>query len=818
MMKNYLRLIFFISFHLLARAGNAQVVINEISNANISNFFTPQGKTEDWIELYNASGSTVNLQGYALSDGGDDKWYFPNVSISAYSFRIIVASGDNVYSGGLYHTDFKIGNDEKTITLYDAAGQAIDECTRVYNLQANHSFGRTPDGGASWCYFEAATPAASNNPSICYAGYEPPPSFSVSGGMYTTAPSVQLSSTSGTGVVRYTTNGNTPTAFSPVSPGTLNIFNTTVVSARTFSTTNNLPSAVVNNTYFINESFTLPVFSITTDSLNLWDYNTGIYVNGPNADTAYPHYGANYWQDWERPGQMEYFDKQQVRKFEASAGLKIFGGYSRVFPQKSFKLKFRKHYGVAKMPVALIPDRPHVTSYEDVILRNGGSDNYATHFRDGFMQTLMKNTHVDYMAYEPSLVFINGQFWGFYEIREKQDEAYIESHHGISSKKMDFLSHEGSLFTHSGSDTGFYNMYNYLTSANPLDAGYYNRASQMLDIENFTDYFIAETYYGNKDWVGDWVNNVKLWRAQEGPGKWRYILWDVDWGMGLFSSPTQNYLNRARFPVVPNFHSDMFNELLNNTQFRNYFVNRYADLINTIYQQDDLTGLLYSMKEEVAPYMQRHFQKWGGSVFDWNQHIQTVVDFNAARIQSARTHIQNEFSLAQQVNVELDVYPANAGKIKISTIIPDSLPWAGVYFDGVPVTITAIPNPGFKFTNWSANSLMQETADGSVTLNISANEKFIANFEANELGMVAYPNPTESDVAVTFTLDQDSEVSLRIFNMLGNEVTNFQSAGTYTKGSHTINLKLDSKSMVKGMYVLQLISADGKKSIKLVKR
>lgn len=818
MMKNYFRLVFLCSFWLLALPGNAQVVINEISNANLSNFYTPQGKAEDWIELYNAGGSTVNLEGYALSDGGSGKWFFPNTTISPYSFKIVVASGDNVYSGGVYHTDFKIGNDENTIRLYDASGQMIDECVKGYKLQLDHSYGRTPDGGGTWCYFNTATPAASNNPSVCYEGYEPPPVFSVKGGSFSSAPSVQISSSSPTGVVRYTTNGNTPGAFSPVVPGAISPFSTTVISARTFSTGNKLPSAVVNNTYFINESFSLPVFSITTDSLNLWDYNTGIYVMGPNADTAYPHYGANFWQKWEKPAYAEYYNKQQEKKFESQVGLQIFGGYSRVFPQKSFELKYRKEYGAGKMPVPLIPDKPNIQSYEDVILRNGGSDNFSTHFRDAFMHNLMKSTHTDYMAYEPALMFMNGEFWGFYELRERQDEKYIENNHGISSGKVDFLSHEGSLFTHSGSDTGFYNMYNYIMSANPLDPAFYTRANRMLDIENFVDYFIAETYYGNKDWVGDWVNNIRIWRGQEGPGKWRYMLWDVDWGMGLFSNPNQNYLNRARYPVVPNFHSDMFNELLANTQFRNYFVNRYADLINTIYHQDNVTELLYSMRDQVAPYMERHFQKWGGSVFGWNEAIQSVVDFNGARVYTARDHIQNEFSLVKQVDVELDVYPANAGKIKISTIIPDSLPWRGVYFDGVPVTITAIANPGFTFKSWSPNSLMPESGDASITLNISADEKFIANFETNEIGVVAYPNPVESEITLTFTLEQDSEVSFRLFDMIGNEVMRYHPSGSFSKGSHSFTFSLDARRIRPGLYMLQLSSSDGDKTIKVVKK
>lgn len=795
----------------------AQVVINEMSNANLSTLVSGNNDTEDWIELYNTGTSAVNLQNYALTDNpqGSARWKFPSCVLQPNAFLVVLASGKNITSTGYIHTDFKLSLKEQTIALYDPAGNVIDNCTRSQRLHANHSFGRRTDGASEWGYFNTPTPKASNNTAQAYNGYEPAPVFSVKGGFFNGLQSVTITG-SPTAVVRYTLNGSVPTTFSNVASAPVPVSKTTVVSAQAFSNGNLLPSDIVKNTYFISEQLGLPIFSITTDSTNLWDYNEGIYVNGPNADTAYPHYGANYWKDIEKQAYVEYFDKQQVKKFESGVGLKIFGGYSRVFPQKSFKLKFRAPYGSTQIPYSLINDRSNVRSYRDVILRNGGSDFIGTHFRDAFMHRLMKNEHIDYMAYEPSVVFLNGDFWGFYEIRERQDERYLEMTHNVPVEKMDFLSHEGAIWTFAGSDTGFFNMHSFIVNGNPQSDSYYPSVTNMLDVNNFVDYFIAETYYGNADWVGEWENNIKLWRPHG--GKWRYIMWDVDWGMGLFHSPSKDFLSIARHPNHPNPHSEMFNSLLGNTEFRNYFVNRYADLINTVYKQENIQSMLYQMRDEVAPIMERHFGKFGGSLIQWHSSIQSVLTFNESRMNIVRDQVQQMFQLPAQVDVELDVQPAGAGKIKISTVIPDQLPWKGVYFNGVPVTITAIPNPGYTFKHWQSQHIVTSPeAKESMTVDISTNDKFTAYFEErNE--MEVYPNPCREDVTVYFNLPEEEQVSVKLYSAIGQEVMDIIPYSFMAKGDHTINVNLETSGVVPGVYFVQMKIRDQIQTIKIVRK
>lgn len=802
-------------FFFLSLAVNAQVVINEVSYTNTSIFNDEHGAPEDWIELYNSGSTPVSLQNYSLMKNNSKQWYFPSMTIPAYGFLKLLASGrDTIISGAFRHMSFKISNDDYKIVLKNAIGAEVDEFYIQPSLQTDHSYGRNPDGSQNWCFFNIPSFGGSNNSSTCYPGYEPAPVMSNNGGFFTSPQIVSVNSSSGQ--VRYTDDGSIPTLASPVYAGTISVNSTRIVAARTFSTTGKLPSTVVKKTFFINENnIEMPIFSVTIDPVDLFDSTTGMYVTGPNADTAFPHFGANYWKDIEKQCYVEYFDVNNIKRFETAAGLKIFGGYSRTFPQKSFKIKCRAHYGLPELMQPLIPEKKYISSYRDIILRNGGTDNGGTHFRDAFMQRIMKSQFVDYMAYQPAVVYLNGSFWGFYEIRERQDEVYIEKNHGYEADQIDFLEHSGIIYTIAGSDTGFYNMYNYITTADAASSSYYTGVSKMLDVENFTDYFIAETYYGNTDWVGDWVNNIKLWRPKEPGGKWRYILWDLDWGMGLYSAAHKNYLNRARFPFVTNEHSEMFDALLANTQFRNYFVNRYADLINTKYTDANVQKTVFQMRDEINAVMNLHFNKWGGTYSAWTTEINNILAFNNARKGFARDHIQAEFNLTKQVDVELDVMPAGSGKIKISTVTPDSLPWKGVYFDGVPVKITAMPNTGYTFTHWTSNT--GEDRNESFERNISADDKFVAHFESNEFGFDVYPNPVSDLLSITYELPEDKQVSVNVYSVIGKKVMEVVSESLQKSGRHSIPFSFKDASLADGMYIVKIDAEDYSKSIKVTK-
>lgn len=736
------------------------------------------------------------------------------------------------------HTNFNLNSTGQTITLTDASGSIKDRHV-IGEMALNNTYGRRSDGTNNWYYFDTPTPDTTNNISAYYTGYAKKPAFTLPAGFY--AGSKTLSLTAGSGTIRYTLNGKDPDQSSPLYTTPITINSTTAVRARAYSTNPlELPSEIITNTYFINENITLPVVSLVSDPYNLFDHNYGIYVYGPGADTFnMPFPGSNFWKGWERPANIEYFDQKGKLGFETPSGIAIQGNYSKAWPQRGFAVRTKENYKGETIDYPLFPSKPHITQYKSFNIRNAGSDWNTCHMRDRFNQkNAQKSTNLDIMDGRPCVLFINGDYWGVYELREKQDKDYIENNSGIPADKIDFLQFDGSIIE--GSNTAFLSMANFIgdTAISMNVPANYNKAKDMLDIENFCDYMITETYIMNVDWLGSYTNNIKFWRPNNPPGKWRYVLWDTDLSLGFgqplgLGSVATNFLNTAINPTTPNPHSSMLKGLLKNVEFKNYFVDRYADLMNTIFLPSEMRKNAFAMRDEMLPEMARHFTKWQASalpgiweqfigrstnVASWNKQIDTMLLFTDSRIQHARDSIQKQFALIKQVDVTLDVFPQGAGTIKISTITPGTLPWTGVYFDGVPVTITAKANPGFEFRYWSANNnITTNDSSASVTLNISSDDLFTAYFNVLDYALDAYPNPFNDRLTVNYQLPATTQASLKIYSVMGQEIAEIISSSAFqSEGSYSIEIDPADLSLSHGIYFMELHTNEFTKTIKVI--
>jgi len=632
------------------------------------------------------------------------------------------------------HTNFKLAADGETIYLLDAFSNLVDQKIYPYT-QIDNSYGRYTDGNINWAFFGIPTPNASNNLSTPYSQYVPDPNFSINAGYYNNPQTLTISCSFPGSSIRFTTDGSTPKQNSQLYSSPVQIDSTMVIRARAFASSA-LPSHIITNTYFINDSTTLPVVSISTTPHNLWDWNSGIYVLGPYAETEVPYFGANFWQDWEIPVHLEFFLPNGNQEFEQDLGMKIHGNWSRSFSQKSIRFFARDRYEAPRLNYQLFPEK-NIHSFKRFILRNSGTDNNNIHFKDAFAQkSVHKKTHNDIQDYRPSIVYLNGQFWGVYNIREQISQFYLQENYGVNPDSVDLLEFEGYIIE--GSNENFISMAYFIILNDMTDSLNYETAESWLDIENFCDYFITQTYYNNWDWP---QNNIKYWREQKPNAKWRYILTDLDNGLSQYAI---NDINRI-LTNTSNCHTLMLIKLLQNTSFQNYFINRYADLINTVFHPDNLKKLAFEMRDSIVAEMPRHFTKWGdgmcypdysfhccwGNFNSWyNYNIgQNLIDFISFRPEYVRNHIETEASLNKQVVVTLNVYPPDAGKIQINTIIPDSLPWAGIYFDGNPITITAIPNPGFQFAFWESPVIFQNmNYNQALTFNVDTNDVFTAYF------------------------------------------------------------------------------------------
>ncbi|MBK8365312.1 MAG: CotH kinase family protein [Bacteroidetes bacterium] len=631
-----------------------------------------------------------------------------------------------------YNANFKLSRSGETVYLTNASSTIIDSRTFV-SMQSDHSNARIPDGSVNWCFVNTPSPGSTNDNSVCYTSYALPPIFSLTAGFYTSSRWLTLTNPQA-GLVRYTLNGDEPTATSTPYLFPILINSSQVVRAKAFSN-GKLPSATVTNTYFIDEDITLPVFAINTDSLNLWDENTGIYSFGPNAQPNYPYFGANFWQDREKNASIEFFDRDKSRIFNFDASISIYGNYSRAQPQKSFEIKLSDRLGQGEIHYPLFSDKPEIDETDNFVLRNSGTDYNIVHFRDAFMERVMKPTHTGYVAAEPAVVFLNGDFWGVYTIHENHDHHWIKNNFGYEKDEIDYLKEFGSTVeVKEGTDDFFWNTLNYVTTQDSSRQQFYALMDSTWDLKNVIDYWTCETYFNNGDWIGDWTNNIKMWRPIRDGGKGRYLLYDLDFGLGYDANFTENRLSKAIHPTARSYSSQLFNGFLRNAKFKREFINRYADLINTIFLPNEMFPIMHQFQDSMAYDMPEHFAKWGSNMTQWQSNINVMRNFINLRADTARSQIRDEFGLAGKVLLTLNVTPANAGRIQISTVVPDSYPWSGVYFNGNPVTITAIPNPGYTFNHWSSPLVIGgNDPDQVATYNFTGNDAITAHFSGSAI-------------------------------------------------------------------------------------
>jgi hypothetical protein len=669
------------------------------------------------IQVHNVSATSSDMTAIPFLTLG-----FKN-SQAMYTQGVAELIADDFHN--VLHTNFKINADKETIVLSNPAGDSLDGFA-VENMPSDVSYGRHPDGAGDWYVFSEPTPGSPNNTPAAQ-NFADAPVFSLAGGYYNHSFSVKLSKDFAPGNIYYTTDGSEPSETSSGYTGPISVNQTTVLRARTIAP-DYIPSPIVTHSYILNEDFTLPVISLVTDPDNLWDYNTGIYVEGPNAEPNNPHYGANYWQDWEKPVHVEFFDTDGILAFSLDAGVKIFGGWSRAHAQKSLSIFARAEYGTKDIDYQIFPSKP-VNQFKSFILRNSGNDWPSTLFRDALMQGLVKNCNLETMAYRPAIIYLNGEYWGIQNIREKLNEDFLAANCDIDPDNVDILENNGAVVE---GDAGHYqNMLNYIGQHNMQLSATYDSVQSMMDVNNFIDYQIAEIYFDNTDWPG---NNLKYWRPRVPGGKWRWLIYDTDFGFNLYGS--RNYTNNTlAFALEPNgpgwpnppWATLLFRKLVENPQFKMDFINRFADFLNTIFRPDRVADTIAEFEDGIAAEIPRHNQRWNGRLSNWLGNIEQLYSFAGNRPEYVYRHIQWQFNLPGTKELNLVVQPANSGKIKINSQIYANSPAYPVYFSGNPVLATAIPNKGYRFKGWN-NTILPSQAH--VEFDPGEISNLVAQFEA----------------------------------------------------------------------------------------
>jgi hypothetical protein len=630
------------------------------------------------------------------------------------------------FTEGIYHLhcNFGLSSVGEGVYLSDTDGQLVSYLEFPY-LMADQSFGLSLDGGGTNVYFGTPSPGFSNHDSPIATGYAKTPQFDLQSGFYPGSVSVGFANYQPGDTIRYTLDGSWVSDTAMLYSGPIYLDSTSVVKARVFKK-GLLPGKTATNTFFIGYESNLPVLSISLNPHDLWDWEEGIYVMGPNAEPNSPHFGANFWMDWEKPIHVEYFDTLQQLGFELDADIVIHGGFSRAYPQKSLRILTSGKYDQDRISYQLYPDKD-IHEFKKIVLRNSGQDFNITHFRDGIMHDLVKtNTHNDYQAYQPAIVFLNGAYWGIHNMREKIDRFYINENFGVPLDSVELL--RDNIKIVEGDYYHYMQMITYIKSFWVVDSVKYDSICKLLDIENYSDYFITEMYYSNPDWPR---HNTKYWRKSDATGRWRYILSDIDFGLGRYHSPSINELERVLHGnILWSDNHQAIRRLMTYPLYRQYFINRSADLFNTVLHPDRIFNRVEEVRNYLSDEMQVHMPRWNSSYSEWENNVQNLVYFVENRRPYVWQHYQDEFDLVKTVEVGIDVDSVHHGQVRINTIIPESLPWQGVYFDGNPIELEALPDSGYVFSHWASNLILADldTLQAQITINVDTNDFFKAFF------------------------------------------------------------------------------------------
>jgi hypothetical protein len=786
-MKNFY---FFVSFVLFSfqKIHSQQVVINEIQSSNWGIIYA-NGELEDWIELKNKTNASIDLSKFYLSDDRKNlkMWRFPTgTTISAQGFLLVFASGKNKTIASKIHTNFSLSSSNSDVFFSDTSGKLIDFHV-ASGITSKTSWARVPDGANSWCILGVPSPGATNGNGSCITQFAPPPIVSIKPGIYNGRVTLTVTCPD-TGTFKYTTDGKTPsiTVGTSKSSGSSVFFDSScVLKIRTYKTGKH-PSTLWVGTYLIKQpaNISMPIVSISMNP----DSFTFLYNNVDKVN--------------EKEGYVQYLDKKGNLLTQFGANFTIHGNYSSSFPQKSLRVETRQWLDSSTINYKLY--QKDIYKFRNFNLRNAGVDWMRGHVRDAITSNLARKTNADYGDVKQVLGYINGKYTGIFEIREKYDNDFCAENHNVNADSIDMLSYGGTV--NYGKDSAWLAMSNLANTLNLVQDSNFNKVAKYIDLDNWIDYFSTEMYIANTDWPG---NNIKWWRPQRTDGKWRYILWDLDFGWGL------PWGGGGGIAVTTDLLSNVMGgglvigDLMNNINFRKKFINRYADLMNTIFRYENVPNypnVFYYMKsnyDTLDKEMPRAFTRWpnpGGSVSgaatnysDWKSMYQNMYIWAKDRPKYARGHIKSYYNsmISDTVNITITVSPSAGGRIKINTIYPTiGSGWKGTYFKGVPVTLTAIPNPGYKFVQWNVNN--NDT-------NLTTSKDFTAM--QTVIGYFTPVSPIEQPKLAFTEINYNSNKTLNSGNWV--ELKNYGNSDVYMTGYCLTAKTIWKKYIFKDNYVIK---------------
>lgn len=539
-----------------------------------------------------------------------------------------------------------------------------------------------------------------------------------------------------------TTYRDAPNYYQWNKPAT-EVFKGTVVRAMAYDDGNQSP--VSSHSFFVNDlgrqRYVLPVVSIVADNDHVFGYHDGIYVPGKQyfgSGGSATNYNGNYGNymerglEWERPVHMEYFDAGSSHAdFAQNLGMRIHGGFSRVYPLKGLRMYARNQYDTESVMAFPFIDNAYSPLTDEAVDRYKRLVLHDYHQRDMTAIQLMQHLKMGTQGSSPLVHFINAEYWGITYAKARFDRHHIANTFGLQADNVVMLDAPYGTGSSHQVDEGveedillYREMYNFAVNHDLSLTDNYVHMESMLDIESFVDYYFAFIFVNNRDWYG--AKHFKYWRARETDskayhdGKWRLLGWDFDMSLN-HDWVHYNMLENAIHPEaegVPPYafakpeRTALLVNLLDNNQFKTYFINRFADLLNTTAAPPYAVEVAQNELDKIGNLKEEHLNRWHYPIVS----VETTTDiiaFLSERPNHLRAHLQDAFYLDDMAQITLDVSNPDHGNIQINSIRicpqspgvdAESYPWTGKYFQGHPLSLKAIPNEGFLFSHWSGHS------------------------------------------------------------------------------------------------------------------
>jgi hypothetical protein len=761
-------------------------------------------------EMWAAGLVPGEITSLAFDVAATDPTYYDylDIKLSAISENSLSEVFINV-GGQEFHTNFKLSSEGETVYLFDTTNAVVSQLT-VSGITPDVSTGRFPNGANNVVIFEQPTPMAANDQDPAF-GVVGTPIATVESGFFTAPVNVSLVNPNEEPTQMYfTTDGSEPTPFSTLYEGqVIPVYTSKIIRARAFKT-GFVASPIMTHSYFFNVNHITPIISVVTDNVHLYG-EQGMFDNPYN--------------DWLKPAYVEYFDSipSHPLVFAQHSGMIMDGGAggSRGNPQRSFRLKLADG-ALGEQPVGLpiVPTMPNREVYSDFYLRNGSNQYLVLPYKDAAQVRMMSEGSNNYFStWRPVSVYINGDYFGLYELRDKFNKEKFEVEDTASSGSIEILSQSffygGVLRAVDGDVDHFFESYEATMALDAASDSYWSEADQYFDLRYYTDYICGETWMGNVDWP---YNNIKIYRSNATDGRWRFAIQDLELAMQP-NGWTDCFHNGLDFldDQGGSPYSNVWIKSIANPAFKTYFINRFADLMNTNYKAERLLAIEQHCFDQTVVEMQNEYTRWGdpwnvdGQMeYFYNNHL-TFQEQLTCRTEVMQQHLGEYFSMPA-LDVTLNVFPEGAGTIRISTLQPAAYPWTGTYYNGVPVRIEAVANDGFTFDHWDANAVLT-ALENAVFEDLLSDEDltFHAYFEAipdavieqNTItAMRMYPNPAFDQVVIEIE-DPQAVAFIEIVDVCGRALASIPNNQVQNK------MRLETANWANGSYQVVLHGSNG---------